>query len=442
MNPEITKPKIAMVGLGYVGLTLGITLADLGFEVRGYDVNEKIRDSVQHGKPHFYEEGLKELLERNIDKNFTVVDSLSKENSADVYIVSVGTPLDLRNRPNLSYISEASAEIGQVLKSGDIVVLRSTVPMGTTRNVVGKMLEKKSGLTLGKDFSVAFAPERTIEGEAIKELRSLPQVVGGFDAKTTEKMAELFRVLSPVVIELPSLEEAEMVKLVNNTYRDVVFGFANEISIISRKWGLDTKRVIEAANFGYERSRVPMPSPGVGGYCLPKDSFLLKASGELKGYTSHIAEQARESTATMLDSISQDMLAFIKEKYPKAKSVNVLLLGFAFKGKPATSDTRGSSTLSLMKRLEKKSVFKVFGYDPLVSNDSIQKFGATPVSSIEEGINTCEIIVVMNNSVVFEHTDMHKLLEKVNRPVLLYDTWSLYPAETLAPLSHVRHSRL
>ena len=276
---DVRFKQIGVVGLGYVGLTLALTLADLGFKIRGFDSSSAVRKSLSKGKPHFFEDGLKELLKDHFNKNFRLVKNFSGVNNCDVYFVAVGTPLDKNNKPDLKYLKNAAEKLGKVLKRDDAIILRSTVPVGTTRNFIVPILEKESGLKAGEEFFVAFAPERTIEGKALEELRNLPQVIGGLNQSSADLAANIFRHLTHSTVLVDSLEEAEIVKLINNSYRDVTFSFANEVSLICHRFGIDTHRVIEAANRGYERSNVPLPSPGVGGACLEKDPFIFIESG-------------------------------------------------------------------------------------------------------------------------------------------------------------------
>src|SRR3989338_148736 len=263
---DIRLKKVGVVVLGYVGLTLGLTLADLGFEVRGFDINEKVQKLVAAKKAPFFELGLPELLAEHVGKRFKIASSFADE-LCDVYFIAVGTTLGTNNRPDLSALQAVAKSIGGVLKQGDLVVLRSTVPIGTTRGPVTAMLEKTSGLTAGEDFFIAFAPERTVEGKALEELRTLPQVIGGVNRMSANLASDIFNLMTHTIHIVDSLGEAEVVKLINNTYRDVTFAFANEVSLICQGWGIDTNTVVNAANAGYPRSSVPKPSPGVGGSC-------------------------------------------------------------------------------------------------------------------------------------------------------------------------------
>jgi UDP-N-acetyl-D-mannosaminuronic acid dehydrogenase len=436
------KEKIGVLGLGHVGLTLGLVLAEQGFRVHGYDTNPAVSDSLKAGKPHFEETGLPEILAKHNGKNFVVVDDFQNENTCGAYLMTVGTPLDPDKKPDYDAIISASRALGRVLKKGDLVILRSTVPLGTTREIVLPILEYESGLTRG-EIKIAFAPERTIEGDALKELRSLPQVVGGLDDASTDHAAAIFSTLTDNVIKVRSLEEAEMVKLINNTYRETVFSFANEISIIARKWGLDTKRVIKAANDGYPRSFVPMPSPGVGGYCLTKDGYLLMESAKKQGFMPNLVHQARYVSAYMLDSLADEILEFVKRhRGATAGPFKTAILGFAFKGSPATSDMRGSTTLTLIKRLRNIPVAsEIYGFDPHVSDSDIESTGVIAASSIEEALRGSDVVVIMNNNPHFKNLPLDVFTER-SAPTLLYDTWGLNDESAFAHLPYVHYRTL
>lgn len=441
-HSDVRFKHIAVVGLGYVGLTLGLTLADLGFKVKAFDVNKAVMDSIKRAKPHFYEQGLDRLLNDHLNKNFLLVHNFKNENNADVYFVAVGTPLDASYKPRLDYLEKAAAHIGGVLKHGDTVVLRSTVPLGTTRNCVIPILEKESGMKAGEDFLVAFAPERTIEGKALEELRKLPQVIGGINHASCDLVASIFNFMSNSTILVDSLETAEMVKLVNNTYRDVTFAFANEVALISQQWGIDTKQVIEAANYGYERGRVPMPSPGVGGYCLEKDPFIFIESAKKKGYEPLLARDARRVSDAMVDSVADHIISFLKKEKPNVKNPKIALLGFAFKGKPITSDVRGSTTVMLTKKLQQAGYANIHGYDSAARKEDIVRHSVKHAQKVEQGFKDADVVAVMNNHPDFEALDIRGLLAKAKTPVFFFDTWSLYDVDEVGKVKGVEYRRL
>ena len=434
---DVRFKQIGVVGLGYVGLTLALTLADLGFRVRGFDTNPRVAKSLRSGRPHFFENGLEDILKDNLNKSFEVVDDFKGADNCDVYFIAVGTPLALNKKPNLDHLKSASYMVGRVLKNGDAVVLRSTVPVGATRNVVIPILEKISGLKSGDDFSVAFAPERTVEGKALEELRTLPQVVGGINWASADIAANIFNHLTHSVILVDSLEEAEMVKLVNNTYRDVVFSFANELALVCNKLGLNTRRVIEAANRGYNRSKVPMPSPGVGGICLGKDPYIFIASAKAKKYQPLLARDSRIISETMVNFVAQEIIRFLKGK----NKPKVFILGLAFKGQPVTSDIRGSTAVSLISKVKEK-VGSVYAYDPAVSLDDIKNSGAKAVSKVGEGFRRADAVVVMNNNSDFEKMNIKGLLKLARKPVFFFDTWAIFEQNDLGKLEGVVYKHL
>jgi len=433
--------RVGILGLGYVGLTLGLTFADLGFKVHAVDKNPALTRMVKSRRAPFFEEGLDRLLKDHVGSTFHIVPTFEGRHSAEAYFIAVGTPLGADQIPNLAYITDAAEHVGSVLKKGDLVVLRSTVPLGTTRNVVVPILEKQSGLTAGEDFFVAFAPERTIEGRALEELRKLPQVIGGINRASSNEAASLFNTMTETVLIVDSLEEAEVVKLINNTYRDVTFAFANEVALVCQRWGIDTNKVIHAANMGYERSRVPKPSPGVGGYCLVKDPFIFVQGAQQKGYEPVLFKEARNVNVRILETVAEDVVRFLKGR-KKKKNAKVFIMGFAFKGRPATSDLRGSSTLVLVERLRQAGFTNIYGYDPVVPMADMKKLPIKPVKKLSEGFKGADAIVVMNNHEDFENLNMRSYLRNAASEPLLYDTWALYSREDVEKFPGVVYRRL
>lgn len=438
---DVRLKQVGVLGLGYVGLTLALTLADLGFTVKGFDINAAVRESLKKGKPHFYENGIDQMLKDCLNKKFEVVSNFTGKNQCDIYFVAVGTPLGKNKKPDLKYLKNAAEKVGKALKSGDLVILRSTVPIGTTRNFVVPILEKTSSLKAGDGFLVAFAPERTIEGKALEELRSLPQVIGGFNKASVDLTAALFNNLTHSTVLVDSLEEAEVVKLVNNTYRDVTFSFANELALICHRFGIDTRRIIEAANRGYGRSNVPLPSPGVGGACLEKDPFIFAESAKTKNYEPLLPQNSRKISDLMVDFVAQNVVDFLREHKAAAKNPKVLVLGFAFKGRPVTSDMRGSTTVPLIRKIQKITK-NIHGFDPAVKRSDIASLKVKPVSDLKKGFAGADAVVIMNNNPVFEDLSIRPLLSLANKPCFFFDTWGLHDKSEVTKVRHARYKRL
>lgn len=439
---DVRFKQIGIVGLGYVGLTLGLTLADIGFTVSGVDTNTRIADMVKRKKSTFFEDGIDALLKDHVGARFAVVPDFKNGNNCDVYFIAVGTPLDKKNMPSLAYIKSAAKSLGGILKQGDTVILRSTVPLGTTRDVVAPILEKKSGLRVGEEFFIAFAPERTVEGKALQELRTLPQVVGGWNRASANIAANIFSLMTDTVFLVDTLEEAEIVKLINNTYRDVTFAFANETARICRRWGIDTNKVIHAANAGYARSAVPKPSPGVGGYCLEKDPFIFIETAKRKGYYPELFHHARRVNKEIVKELAGDIVQFLSSQDGAPKNKKIFILGFAFKGNPPTSDMRGSPTISLVKELQKNGYHTIFGFDPLVPKYEISSLGVHAVRVPKEGFKDARAIIIMHNHPMLGSLNIRELLALTKKESVFFDTWALYGWDEVVKVSGVEYRRL
>jgi UDP-N-acetyl-D-mannosaminuronic acid dehydrogenase len=437
---DIRSRKIAVLGLGFVGLTLAVVLADAGFQVTGVEEQVGVIQSLQKGVPHFYESGLANQLRFLVGKQLQLSAKLDDQDN-DVYIVSVGTPVDDNHQPVLAHVEKASRSIGNVLKAGDIVILRSTVPVGTTRKYCIPWLEEESGLLAGKDFSLIFAPERTMAGKAIRELHTLPQIIGSLDAQGAEIAAAIFREITPTIIMLDSLEAAEMVKLVNNTFRDTIFSFANEIALVCEKYNLDAFKIIAAANEGYPRDPVPLPSPGVGGVCLKKDPYLLQSTAVASGVKPRILGNSRLVNEYMPYHVYQKFVSFCQATNRQQEQTRVFVVGFAFKGWPETSDMRDSSTLELIKYLQQGGM-KVFGYDPVVEVEALQAIPGVTPCGVEDGFAGADCVFVMNNHPSYEDWNLHLLLGSMNKPALFFDGWHLFRADDALRVEGISYSSL
>jgi UDP-N-acetyl-D-mannosaminuronic acid dehydrogenase len=437
---DIRSKKVAVLGLGFVGLTLAVVLADAGFQVVGIESRGEVVESLRQGVPHFYEAGLANQLRTHLDRQMQIESSLMN-NECDIYIISVGTPVGEAHNPILSHVETACRSIGKVLKPGDTVMLRSTVPVGTTRAYCLPWLEEASGLRGGKDFSLVFAPERTIAGKALKELRTLPQIIGSLDPQGAEIAASLYRELTPTIVMLDSLEAAEMVKLVNNAFRDTVFSFSNEIALVCERYGLDVFKIIDAANEGYPRDPVPMPSPGVGGVCLKKDPYLLKSTAMAGGIEPSIIGRSRIVNEYMPYHVFQKFLRFLETKGREPASAKAFVVGFAFKGWPETSDMRDSSTLELVNYLRQAGV-RISGYDPVITPQALAAIPGVEPCSLVEGFEDAECVFVMNNHPSYEDWNLHAYLASMSVPGLFVDGWSIFRSDDIARVSGISYSSL
>lgn len=429
---EVGYKNVCVVGTGHVGLTLSVVLAELGYQVTGFDINYQLVEKLNKGTVTFYEKGLEPLLKFHLKEENIKFTAKLDGIQADIYVICVGTPINEETqKPILTYIEKAVADVGRVLKKEDTVILRSTVTVGTTRGVVMPILEERSSLKAGIDFYLAFAPERVVEGNALEEMKEIPQIVGGINKKSAQEAARLLQTICPSVVMLDSLEEAELIKLINNTYRDHSFAFANKIVLLCDQLKIDAVKILKAAGEGYPRNPIPLPSPGVGGYCLTKDPYLMADVAKSNKIDPDIFIHSRTINNQMPKFVASKITQFIKEHCAKEKLIKVYCLGFAFKGFPETSDMRGSPAIDVVNHLHQNlnGKLQLTGYDSVVHRDSLEGAGISYLP-YREGFKDAHCVLIMNNHPDFAKIDIFSLLESMRKPGLFFDGWHFFlPAE-------------
>ena len=412
--------KVAVFGLGFVGITLAVALANRGHQLTGIEVNEELLEKINKGELHVHEPGLNDMLNSTIRTKKIKFDISITDKSHEIYIIAVGSPLDSLSRPDLKALNSVLEIIGPLLKKGDLVLLRSTVPCGTTRDFVIPKLEQLSSMLAGEDFHIAFSPERTVEGKAMQELRTLPQIIGGFSSRCLQLASNFWSTLTPTVVQVASIEAGELVKLANNTFRDLSFAFANELALLADTSNINAFDLINAANKGYPRNNIPLPSPGVGGYCLTKDPILFGST--LNGPIPEIilGRSSREVNERAAMYPIEILNRYSNRINKPLIDFTVLIIGLAFKGNPETNDLRGSVSLDISNFLKDK-VHELLCWDAVVKHHEIEKQGLNPISSLDIDLNKVDAILMLNN---------HKLNIKFNWSVsslgscLIFDGWS------------------
>lgn len=425
---EIKFKNICILGTGFIGLPLAVTLAENNYQVYGIDSNKSLIERLNKGDVPFYEKGVQPLLKFHLkEKNIKFSSSLRME-QADVYIICVGTPVEKRTfKPLLRTLKKAISDVGRVLKKDDLVILRSTVPVGTTRDLALPLLESISGLKAERDFFLVFAPERTVEGRALEEIKEIPQILGGVNKPSVQMAARLFQSFNPSVVMMDSLEQAEMVKLINNSFRDLTFAFANNIALLCEKLNLDVVKIIKAANEGYPRNPVALPSPGVGGYCLTKDPYLIAAAAETTNVDASLFLESRKVNNEMPRLVAGKIVDFLKIHWPTESKMKIFILGFAYKGYPETSDMRGSTTLDILKLIRNKmgNKISICGYDPVVPKSDIETL-KVEFSPLKKGFENAHCVLLLNNNPEFSKMDIFSLLGKMKKPGLFFDGWQIF----------------
>lgn len=439
ISEEFPDRSVCVLGLGYVGLTLATVLAGAGFQVQGVEVREDVVDQLRRGEPHFFEPGLSERLRKLVRRGQLRIDTaIPADCPATVFIITVGTPLLGPGRIRLDMIERVSQDIAAHLKPGDMVIARSTVRLGTTRKVVMPILDGA-----GVPYHMAFCPERTVEGQALTELRWLPQIVGANEPAARLRASRFFNVITPTVVQVPSIEVAEMVKLIDNTYRDVTFAFANEVARMCDAAGLSAVEVINAGKLSYPRTNLPLPGP-VGGPCLEKDPHILTESLRAFGFEPEMVGIARAMNETQPADVV-DRLRALADTLPgwPARPV-IALMGLAFKGRPVTDDLRGTMAKPMVEALRRAFPNATLrGFDAVVAPEAISAtFGIAPMPSMEAAMEGANLVLIANNHPCFQGMILEDLAETLARPAVVYDFWNHFAARDLDLPEGVRYVAL
>jgi UDP-N-acetyl-D-glucosamine dehydrogenase len=387
--------QVAIVGAGYVGLPLAQVFADAGREVVLVDVQERVVDGINRGESHIEDvpsEILAPLVERGLIRATTDYDELR---DADAILIALATPLTKQREPDLSIVTSAVVDIATRLREGQLVVLESTTYPGTTREVVQPLLEAGSGLEAGKDFHLAFSPERVDPGNQTWSTKTVPKVVGGVTDECTRRAADLYATAVDTVHPVSSPEAAELTKLLENIFRSVNIALVNELAQLCERMGIDVWEVVAAAAtkpFGFMSFQ---PGPGLGGHCIPIDPFYLTWKAREYGFYTEFIELAGKVNENMpyhcRSLISQ---ALNHGAQRSLKGSKVLVLGIAYKSD--ISDMRESPALKVMQLLEGAGA-EVSYHDPFVPS-----FDGRTSSPLDPGAYDCVAIVTAHSAIDYE----------------------------------------
>lgn len=414
---------VGVVGLGYVGLTLAVTLARKGFTVHGVDTSPAVLDALVKGRPHLFEPGVEEGVRAFLGKRLHVGSELP-QGAVDAAIICVSTPINPDTQaPELGNLRMAARHVALRCASDTVVIVRSTVPVGASRTIVLPELLARWGRA-----RLAFAPERTIQGQALRELEELPQVVGGLDSDGRGAAAALFARVTKRVVEVSSLEAAELVKLVNNCHTDLIYSYGNEVALMAERWQLDPLEVIRAANLEYPRPDLAKPG-FVGGACLSKDPYILISGSRAAGYTPWLVGQARGLNEHLPVHVAERLIGMIRKARGSAEGARLAVLGWAYKGWPPTDDMRGTPIVSMLPLLRAAGL-ELRGHDYLVAADVIRGLGAEPVTP-EAAFDGADAVLVITNHSEYAKLDLRRLLPGLRRPAVLYDCWRILDEETV-----------
>lgn len=418
LRNQITEAEftMAVVGIGRVGLPLALSFADRGVDVIGVDRNPDHVDTVNSGVLPFLEHGAEPLLKEALDLGTfkATTDSKQAVASADVVVLTVGTPLDTNLRADTSQLISALEEIGDSLKPNTLVITRSTISPGTTERVVIPKLQELSGLTVGKDLFIAFCPERIAEGKAVEELRELPEIIGGIDETSTELAASVFGLLGDdKLIHRTDPLSAELAKLFTNVYRYVNFALANEYALISEHYQRDAHEIIRMLRDGYQRAPIPLPGPA-GGPCLSKDGYFLIEELTFPDFVLTAWKLNDSVPAHLVQRLRQA----VQRNGVEMENTKVAVLGKAFKAD--IDDDRLSPAVRVTELLERLGA-QVSVHDPYLSD-----------VSLDEALAGAHGVVLATNHSMYYKLDMGRIAELVDPSCVLIDAWGVFKPEEAA----------
>ncbi|GAA0546869.1 nucleotide sugar dehydrogenase [Paractinoplanes ferrugineus] len=424
-------PTVGVVGLGYVGLTLTAALADKGYTVHGADISPTVIAALSQGRSYIFEPGVDDALRTHVGRGIHVGTNLPQD-TVDVAVISVSTPVDdTTHRPYLDNLTAAARTIGATCRPGTLVVVRSTVPVGTSRRLVLPELRA----AWGDQVRLVMAPERTIQGQALRELVELPQVIGGLDEQSLRLGIAFFDGLARTVVPVSSMETAEMVKLSNNCHTDLIYAFGAEIALIAEQNGLDPLEVIRAANVDYPRPDLSKPGY-VGGGCLSKDPYIMINSAGT--YEPFLVGRARELNEHLPAHVADTIVRMLREARGETRGLRLAVLGWAYKGWPPTDDMRGAA-IEIMMPIFAAAGITVLGHDPMVPADVIRNYGGEPVS-LDKALTDTDAVLVTNDHPDYRAIDITTMLGDA-RPALIYDSWRNLNADTITGLG-IRYAGL
>ncbi|MFB2622468.1 MULTISPECIES: nucleotide sugar dehydrogenase [Methanothermobacter] len=393
--------RIAVFGLGHIGLPTAALFARAGFDVTGVDISTETVEKVNIGKSPVPEPGLDELVAEVVGKGKlrATVDGVSAAEESNVMVVVVPTPVNSDNTSDLSAVISATETISEGLKKGDLVIIESTVPPGACENVVLPILEK-TGLRASRDFGLAYTPERALPNNTLHEMQNNARVIGGIDGKSADMAAQLYgKVTRGEVIVVDDIITAEMVKLMENTYRDTNIALANELAVICESLGIDAIKAIEAANH-HPRVNLHTPGPGVGGHCLSIDPYFIVEMAEKHGVPARLIRTAREVNESMPFHVLDIIRDALESAGRDLKGSRVGVLGVAYKGDVA--DARETPTRPLVAALISEGA-EVVVNDPHVDPVLIKEMGVEPVS-LEEALESDCVVLMTDHSEYLEIT--------------------------------------
>lgn len=392
--------KVCVIGLGYIGLPTATVLAHNGFEVHGVDINEKTVELINNGQVHIYEPDLDIMVKKAVESGYLKASVVPEK--ADVFIIAVPTPFKENHKPDLTYVEQATRSISPYLEPGNIVILESTSPVGTTEKVAEWILEEREDLSIDENHEnrifVSHCPERVLPGEILKELIENDRIIGGIDEESTKKTVQFYEKFVEGKILETNARTAELSKLTENAFRDVNIAFANELSMICDELDINVWELIKLANH-HPRVNILQPGPGVGGHCIAVDPWFIVDAAPEKAKLIHTARVVN-------DSKPHFVVNKIKEAISRFENPIISCLGLSYKAN--IDDLRESPAVEIVKEIAQIYKGNIYVSEPHIDKlpKDLMRIPNLKLMDTKDAIERADIVVLL-----VDH-DYYKVIDK------------------------------
>ncbi|KTD24302.1 protein capL [Legionella lansingensis] len=415
--------KVTVVGLGYIGLPTAAAFASRKIRVTGVDICQKTIDTINRGEIHIVEPELDIVVHAAVTEGY--LHATQKPESADAFLIAVPTPFKDNHSPDLSYIEAASQSIAPVLKSGDLVILESTSPVGTTEMMAGWLANARPDLTFPQthsenaDIRIAYCPERVLPGHILRELVQNDRVIGGMTPKCSAMAVQLYKIFVEGECIVTNSRTAEMCKLTENSFRDVNIAFANELSLICDKMNVDVWELIQLANH-HPRVNILRPGPGVGGHCIAVDPWFIVSQAPKEAQLIRTAREVNDNKPTWVaEKVRLAVSEFLQNNPEKiAKDITIACFGLTFKAD--IDDLRESPALKIVKEITFNHHGHVLAVEPNIETLPSDLVEIVELSTVEKALAEADILLMLVN-----HKSFKEIPQKMCRKYTIIDACGL-----------------
>ena len=388
---------ISVIGLGYIGLPTAAAFASRQKQVIGVDVNQHAVDTINKGQIHIVEPDLDKVVKQAVEAGH--LKAFTSPQPADAYLIAVPTPFKGEHEPDLAYVEAAARSIAPVLKKGDLVILESTSPVGTTEQMAQWLSEARPDLTFphqqgeDADIDVAYCPERVLPGQVMVELIRNDRVVGGMNRKSSERASELYKIFLEGECVITNARTAEMCKLTENSFRDVNIAFANELSLICADQDINVWELISLAN-RHPRVNILQPGPGVGGHCIAVDPWFIVSQNPKQSRLIHTARLVNDGKPIwVIDQVKAAVADCLTETGKRANEIKIACFGLAFK--PNIDDLRESPAMNITQQIANWHSGTTYAVEPNIHELPTKLKGITELVSTEQALKEADVVLML-----------------------------------------------